>query len=68
MNEKEIFGLLSWRTNGLEAASAIHSINNLMAFYIGFRFKFNFINTLFYGFGCRCTDYFNFSNCSILYR
>lgn len=29
-----IFGLLSWRTNGLEAASAIHSINNLMAFYI----------------------------------
>ncbi len=28
-----IFGVLSWRTNGLEASSAIHSINNLMAFY-----------------------------------
>ncbi|WP_407432122.1 CPBP family intramembrane glutamic endopeptidase [Methanobrevibacter sp.] len=29
-----IFGLISWRTNGLEAAASIHSINNLMAFFI----------------------------------
>jgi hypothetical protein len=29
-----IFGLLAWRTNGLEAGAAIHSINNLMAFYM----------------------------------
>lgn len=28
-----IFGLFAWRTNGLEAGAAIHSINNLMAFY-----------------------------------
>lgn len=28
-----IYGLLTWRTNGLEASSAIHSINNLTAFY-----------------------------------
>ena len=26
------YGLLSWRTNGLEASSAIHSINNLTSF------------------------------------
>ncbi len=29
-----IYGLISWRTNGLEASSAIHSINNLMAFFV----------------------------------
>ncbi len=29
-----IFGALAWRTNGLEAGAAIHSINNLMAFYM----------------------------------
>ena len=29
-----IYGLLAWRTNGLEAGAAVHSINNLMAFYI----------------------------------
>ena len=28
-----IYGLLAWRTNGLEAGAAIHSINNLAAFY-----------------------------------
>ena len=28
-----VYGLLAWRTNGLEAGAAIHSINNLMAFY-----------------------------------
>ncbi|WP_407415930.1 CPBP family intramembrane glutamic endopeptidase [Methanobrevibacter sp.] len=28
-----LFGWLSWRTSGLEASSAIHSINNLMAFF-----------------------------------
>lgn len=28
-----IYGLLAWRTNGLEASSAIHSINNLMSFF-----------------------------------
>ena len=28
-----MFGWLSWRTNGLEAASAIHSINNMVSFY-----------------------------------
>ncbi len=29
-----VFGLLAWRTNGIEAGAAIHSINNLMGFYI----------------------------------
>ena len=29
-----VYGWLSWRTNGLEAVSAMHSINNLMAFYV----------------------------------
>ena len=29
-----IYGLLAWRTNGLEAGAAIHSINNLMTFYL----------------------------------
>ena len=29
-----IFGLFAWRTNGLEAGAAIHSINNLMSFYM----------------------------------
>lgn len=29
-----LYGFLAWRTNGLEASSAIHSINNLMSFYI----------------------------------
>ncbi len=28
-----VYGLLAWRTNGLEASSAIHSINNLMSFF-----------------------------------
>ena len=28
-----LYGWLSWRTSGLEASSAIHSINNLMAFF-----------------------------------
>ena len=28
-----LYGLLSWRTSGLEASSAIHSINNLMSFF-----------------------------------
>ncbi len=28
-----LYGFLSWRTSGLEASSAIHSINNLMAFF-----------------------------------
>ena len=27
------YGLLSWRTNGLEASSAIHSINNFISFF-----------------------------------
>lgn len=29
-----IYGFLAWRTNGLEASSAIHSINNLMSLYV----------------------------------
>ena len=29
-----VYGLLAWRTNGIEAGAAIHSINNLMGFYI----------------------------------
>lgn len=29
-----ILGILAWRTNGLEAGSAIHSVNNLLLFYI----------------------------------
>ncbi len=29
-----ILGLFAWRTNGLEAGAAIHSINNLMSFYM----------------------------------
>ncbi len=29
-----LYGFLVWRTNGLEASSAIHSINNLMGFYV----------------------------------
>ena len=28
------YGLLAWRSNGLEASSAIHSINNLMSFFV----------------------------------
>ena len=29
-----VYGWLSWRTNGLEASAAIHSINNLMSFFV----------------------------------
>ena len=29
-----IWGLLAWRTNGIEAGAAIHSINNLMSFFM----------------------------------
>lgn len=29
-----VYGWISWRTNGLEASSAIHSINNLMSFFV----------------------------------
>ena len=29
-----VYGLLAWRSNGIEAGAAIHSINNLMGFYI----------------------------------
>ena len=28
-----VFGFLAWKTNGLESASALHTINNLMGFY-----------------------------------
>lgn len=28
------FGFLAWKTNGLESASALHTINNLMSFYL----------------------------------
>lgn len=29
-----VYGVLAWRTNGLEAGAAIHSINNLFSFYV----------------------------------
>ncbi len=29
-----VFGFLAWKTNGLEASSALHTINNLIGFYI----------------------------------
>ena len=29
-----VFGLLAWQTNGLEAGAALHSVNNLMGFYV----------------------------------
>ena len=29
-----VYGLLAWRVSGLEAGSALHSINNLMSFFV----------------------------------
>ena len=32
-----MFGFITWRTNGIEASSALHSVNNLFSFYmVGF--------------------------------